>query len=96
MSLPVNPNGRTNADVLRPWANGQDITQRPSGQWIIDFGVAMLEQDAALYEVPFQKLMVFSFLGHALFWFCERSPPQLVRAGVSLRVLPGPPANAQR
>jgi len=53
LKLPLNPNGRPNSDVLRPWANGADLTRRPSGKWIIDFGVRMTQQDAALYEVPF-------------------------------------------
>ena len=49
-----NPNGRPNSDVIRPWSNGMDITRRPSDTWIIDFGVAMSEQDAAMFELPFQ------------------------------------------
>ena len=53
LALPANPNGRPNADVLKPWANGMDITRRPSGKWIVDFGHAMSEADAALYETPF-------------------------------------------
>ena len=48
-----NPNGRPNSDVLRPWANGMDVTRRASDTWIIDFGVAMPEEEAALYEIPF-------------------------------------------
>ena len=32
LSLPANPNGRTNADVLKPWVNGMDLTRRPAGQ----------------------------------------------------------------
>jgi hypothetical protein len=56
IAMPVNPNGRRNADVLRPWANGLDVTQRPSGQWIIDFGADMSEPDAALFEAPFAYL----------------------------------------
>ena len=51
--LPSNPNGRPNADVLRPWANGMDITRRPSDTWIIDFGWNMSEDDAAFYAAPF-------------------------------------------
>ncbi|MBC7484757.1 MAG: class I SAM-dependent DNA methyltransferase [Rhizobacter sp.] len=39
LTLP-NPNGRSNADVLRPWANGQDVAQRPSDTWIVDFGAS--------------------------------------------------------
>ena len=53
LQLPLNPNGRPNSDVLRPWMNGMDITRRPSGRWIIDFGWEMTEREAALYEAPF-------------------------------------------
>ena len=53
LRLPANPNGRPNADVLRPWVNGMDLTRRPSGKWIVDFGYTMSEGQAALYEAPF-------------------------------------------
>ena len=49
-----NPDGRNNADVVRPWVNGLDMTRRPRGMWIIDFGVEMPETEAALYEAPFE------------------------------------------
>ena len=49
-----NPNGRPNSDVVRPWANGLDITRRPRGFSIIDFGTQMSLEDAALYEAPFE------------------------------------------
>ena len=52
--LPRNPNGRTNAYVLKPWMNGMDLTRRPTGKWIVDFGWTMSEGDAALYEEPFR------------------------------------------
>ncbi len=51
--LPANPNGRTNADVLKPWMNGMDITRRPAGKWIIDFGHDKTVSESALYEAPF-------------------------------------------
>ena len=54
LALPLNPNGRPNRDVIKPWINALDITRRPRGMWIIDFGLNMSEQDAALYEVPFE------------------------------------------
>jgi len=54
LGLPANPNGRTNADVLKPWVNGMDLTRRPAGKWIVDFGWTMSVRDAALYEEPFQ------------------------------------------
>ena len=54
LRLPANPNGRTNADVLKPWINGMDLTRRPAGKWIVDFGWTMSASDAALYEEPFR------------------------------------------
>ena len=53
LRLPTNPNGRTNADILKPWVNGMDLTRRPAGKWIIDFGAFMTDTEAALYEAPF-------------------------------------------
>ena len=53
LRLPSNPNGRPNSDVLKPWVNGMDLTRRPAGKWIVDFGWSMTEADAALYEAPF-------------------------------------------
>ena len=52
LSAPLNPNGRPNSDVVRPWCNGMDLARRPSDTWIIDFGDRSLEE-AQLYEVPF-------------------------------------------
>lgn len=49
-----NPDGRSNADVVRRWVNGKDITGRNRGWYIIDFGTEMSEAEAALYEAPFE------------------------------------------
>jgi type II restriction/modification system DNA methylase subunit YeeA len=54
LQLPLNPNGRPNSDVLKPWRNAMDVTRRPADKWIIDFGWTMTEAEAALYEAPFQ------------------------------------------
>ena len=54
LRLPANPNGRINADVLKPWVNGMDLTRRPAGKWVVDFGWTMSAGDAALYEEPFR------------------------------------------
>ena len=53
LCLPANPNGCPNADVLKPWVNGMDLTRRSAGKWIVDFGDTMNEAEAALYEAPF-------------------------------------------
>ena len=49
-----NPHGKPNSDVVRPWVNGLDITRRPRDMWIVDFPPGTTEQDAALYEGPFE------------------------------------------
>jgi type II restriction/modification system DNA methylase subunit YeeA len=57
LSLPLNPNGRPNSDVVKPWANGAEITKRPRDYWIIDFGWNISESEAALYEAPFRHVL---------------------------------------
>ena len=49
-----NPDGRPNSNVVRPWANALEITRRPVGKWIIDFGNDMSELKAAQFEEPFE------------------------------------------
>lgn len=52
--LPLpNPHGRSNAEVVRPWSNGLDVTRRNRDMWIVDFGVDTPMADAALFEAPF-------------------------------------------
>jgi type II restriction/modification system DNA methylase subunit YeeA len=52
-----NPHDRPNSDVIKPWANGLDVTRRPRDMWIIDFGVDVGEEAAALYEQPFGHVL---------------------------------------
>ena len=54
LRAPLNANGRSNSEVVRPWANGMDIVRRYSDTWVIDFGVQMSEQESALFELPFE------------------------------------------
>ncbi len=51
-----NPHGRPNTEVIRRWVNGVDITRSPRDMWIIDFGTDRSEEEAALYEVPFEHI----------------------------------------
>ena len=53
LQLPLNPNGRSNSDVLKPWRNAMDVARRSADKWIIDFGTTMDEAAASLYEQPF-------------------------------------------
>ncbi len=82
-----NPDGRSNANVVRPWTNGDDITSRPSGRWIVDFGVDMAEADAALHEAPFEYVRanvrprrIASGIGAEQWWLHWRSRPEMRRA----------------
>jgi type II restriction/modification system DNA methylase subunit YeeA len=56
LRAPVNVNGRPNSDVVRTWITATDITGRPRHMWIVDFGVDMSMEEAALYELPFQYI----------------------------------------
>lgn len=57
LQLPFNPNGRPNADVLKPSWIAIDLVRRQRDEWIIDFGLSMDESEAALYEVPFAHIV---------------------------------------
>lgn len=50
-----NPSGASNSDVLKPLANGNELTGRPVDAWIIDFGV-MPEAQATMYAEPFRHV----------------------------------------
>lgn len=54
LAAPTNPNGRPNKDVVVPWINAVDLTQRSKGMWIIDFGSDLSLEAAAMYEAPFE------------------------------------------
>lgn len=54
MEKKENTNNRPNTDVIRPWANGEDITSKARGMWIIDFGVDMSKRKASQYKAPFE------------------------------------------
>ena len=58
LSRPLNPNGRPNSDVVKRRFGGQDITGKDGRGWVIDFGVNMSEEEAALYEWPFEYAKV--------------------------------------
>ena len=53
-----NPNGKSNQDVIKPRYNGLDMSRRYSDGWIIDFGTSLLEPEAAMYEEPFQHVLL--------------------------------------
>jgi type II restriction/modification system DNA methylase subunit YeeA len=83
---PLNPNGRPNADVLKPWRNGMDLVSRASDRWIIDFGWTMSEAEAALYEAPYQYSLssispsrkAQQARGYAKHWWVhERARPEM-------------------
>ncbi len=88
LKLP-NPHGRPNSDVLRPWANGLDLTRRPSDKWIIDFGINTPIEKAALYDAPFEFVHKHVKSGriekreertNEKWWLHQRSRPELRRA----------------
>ena len=73
--------------MLRPYYNGIDLTRRPRGVWIIDFGVSTSLDQAALYQEPFKyvvenvkptRLQQRSTISQ--WWLHERSRPDMRNA----------------
>jgi type II restriction/modification system DNA methylase subunit YeeA len=56
LSAPLNPNGRSNSEVLRPTLNGDDFNGTRPDKWLIDMGTDRTEEEAALFESPFLQL----------------------------------------
>ncbi len=86
-----NPNGESNADVVRPWANGLELTRVPQRLWIVDFDPEMTEHDAAQYEAPFEHIKqhvkpmrAASRTTIQAWWLHERPRPDLRAALTSL------------
>ena len=57
LNAPLNPNGRPNSDVVKPWLNGQAVVGRQTDLWIIDFGASMSKNEASFYAAPFAHVM---------------------------------------
>jgi hypothetical protein len=79
-----NPNGLPSSDVLRPWINGEEITDRWRGGWIVDFTGITSESEASGYESPFERVketVVAARKGYKtggkLFWKFERPRPAM-------------------
>ena len=53
-----NPNGKSNSEVLQPYANARDITSRSRDQWVIYFP-NFSESEAALFERPYEWVAKF-------------------------------------
>ena len=91
LQLPTNPNGQRNQKVLAPWMNGLDVTRRPAGNWIVDFGLGMSEADASLFEAPFQHVVAavkpmrvgVRRDGHRRYWWRHGEPRPGMRAALS-------------
>jgi len=92
LDAPLNPNGRPNSDVVKQRLGAKDITARTSDSWIIDF-VDLPEQEAALYERPFEYVRRHvkpirdtsrDALMRTKWWLHGRSRPALRKALVGL------------
>ncbi|MDT3706906.1 MAG: DNA methyltransferase [Thiobacillus sp.] len=83
--LEPNPNGRSNAEILKPYLNAKDVTGRPDVYWMIDF-TGYSEQDAMLFMRPFQWILDFvkperdikreAYL-RARYWLLKRPAPDM-------------------
>ncbi|MGA2031984.1 MAG: DNA methyltransferase [Thermoguttaceae bacterium] len=48
---------RPNSQVLKPWINGRDVLAQPRRMWIVDFGVDIAVEIAALFEGPYSLVL---------------------------------------
>jgi type II restriction/modification system DNA methylase subunit YeeA len=88
LTLPLNPNGHSNACVLRPWLNSMDVARRYSDRWVVDF-TGLSVEEASLFEVPFSHVRANVYATRQTdrnertrlrWWQFERSRPDLRRA----------------
>ena len=83
-----NPSGHSNGDVVKPFLTARDITDRPSDQWIVDFGPDASFNYASNFGMPFEYAETNvkpARSGTALdtrqpFWAFQRSRPAMRRA----------------
>lgn len=94
LAAPTNPNGRRNADILRPLWNGMDVARRRSDTWVILYPDDTSEVEAAAYEGPFAHLedhvkpeRAKSSLerNRVRWWLHHRTRPELQRELARLR-----------
>ena len=85
----VNASGQPNVHVIKPSANGLDITRRPRNTWIIDFG-EMLSEEAQKYEEPFRYVKAHVYpirkdnnrAAYAERWWLHSEPRPSMRAAI--------------
>ncbi len=110
LSMPTNPNGLKNSEVVRRFAENDDVTMRDSDNWILDFTHFRDEKDAALFEGPFkivqrvkearakrQKGQATETSRLDRYWLMQRSRTELRRAIAGLdRVIAVPETSEHR
>lgn len=93
LKLPANPGEAANHRVVRQWINGMDVTRRRVTRWIIDFGTDISEEDACLYEAPFEHIAksvkaerILNREGPAAqrWWIHQRPRPEMRHASKNL------------
>jgi len=61
LRLPTNPNGLLNSEVVRRFAENDDVTMRDSDCWALDFTNYPEEAEAALFQDPFKLVQRVKF-----------------------------------
>ncbi|WP_198342746.1 class I SAM-dependent DNA methyltransferase [Burkholderia ubonensis] len=90
LQLP-NPNGKSNALVVKRWANGLDVVRRPSDNWLVDFGCDMSQAEAELFEAPYRHVQTnvlperikSNRPSYKKYWWLFAEPVPKMRAAVS-------------
>jgi hypothetical protein len=86
-----NTNGLSNAQVLRPSVTALDVTRRPQGRWLIDFGMEKDLSKLVAFEKPFECVEAnvkptragLRRAWHATYWWLFGDPRPAMRKAIS-------------
>jgi hypothetical protein len=86
-----NPNGKSNAQVLRPSVTALDVTRRPQDRWLIDFGMEKDLTNLVAFEKPFECVEAnvkptragLRRAWHATYWWLFGDPRPAMRKAIS-------------
>jgi hypothetical protein len=86
-----NVNGKTNAAVVRRWANGLDVLRRDQDNWLVDFGCDLPDTEAQLFDGPYRHVrehvrplrMQNNRESYRKYWWLFAEPVPKMRAAVA-------------
>lgn len=108
LQMPLNPNELPNSEVVRRYAENDDVTMRDTDMWILDFTKYPSFEDASLFEQPFKIVQRVKVAREARskgaatetlrldkYWLMQRSRSELRKAIAPLSRVIGVPETSE-